>query len=119
MKHTAWICALALPLLAGCGSRGLLNRLPPVEDPLNAATVTIYREPALAGSPVTMTFLLDGRRVYGLGMGDRQTFKLDPKAYSFGFRLGLNECRRVVWLEPNQEYLFRLAPLCEIRGRYE
>ena len=110
----AVIPALAVSLLCGCAKTGSINKPPGSSQAPDSARITVYRESALVGSTVVMTFTVNGREVYGLGEGGRYSFSLAPGDYGFGYFLGLNECRRLVHIEPDKDYLFKLAPNCVI-----
>jgi hypothetical protein len=113
-KACLLVCLFAL---SGCGFKvGLINE-PRVSGSFGApANVTVYREGSIMGFPVPMTFLIDGREIYGLWGGEEYSFQLDPGEYVFGYFLGLNECRRWGLIEPGRTYRIRLAPVCVIES---
>lgn len=105
--------SLALSLLAGCATKtGPIGEPPGSGNSPDSARITVYRESAFIGAPVTMVFLVDGAEVYGLRQKDRYSFQLAPGEHVFGYYLGLNECRQAVNIQAKGDYTFKLAPGC-------
>lgn len=103
---------MTIALMAGCATGGLSGNLPIVTDPSEAANITIYRDGALAGWFATMPVELDGEEIYRVGRNEAFSFTVDPGQYLLIYRLGFNECRKVIWAEPRQNQRIRLSPTC-------
>jgi len=109
---------LTMPVLAaltvtGCAF-GPQDPLPCLDSTDAAATVTVERAWSVVGAPATMFLTLGNRRIYGLPMGERYSFQLDPEMYRIGYDLGFNACRQRVILEPGHRYFVRMSPGCNI-----
>ncbi len=102
----------ALALMAGCTTGGLSGNLPIVTNPSEAANITIYRDGSLAGWFATMVVRLDDREIYRVGRNEAFSFAVDPGQYLLMYRLGFNECRKVIWAEPRRNVRIRLSPTC-------
>lgn len=103
---------MTMALMAGCATGGLSGNLPIVTNPSEAANITIYRDGALAGWFATMRVELDGEEIYRVGRNEAFSFTVDPGQYLLIYRLGFNECRKVIWAEPRQNQRIRLSPTC-------
>ena len=116
VRPLQWIVRLAVAaalvgLLAGCAG-GLIGPLPVVTNPKDAATVTVFRDGSLVGIVGPIILRIDDRKTYKIWRNQRFIFRLDPGDYVFYYTIGFNECRRIAFIEPHKNYLFRLAPNC-------
>jgi hypothetical protein len=102
----------AIALMAGCTTGGLSGNLPMVTNPSEAANITIYRDGATAGWFATMRVDLEGQEIYRVARNEAFSFSLDPGQYLLVYRLGFNECRKVLWVEPRENQRIRLSPTC-------
>jgi len=107
------LAVLAVIVVAGC-STGLRKPPPCISQPAEAVSVTVQRDRSVVGAPATMFFVLGGERIYGLLLGQRYSFRIDPGEYTIGYDLGFNACRQRVFLDPHQSYLIDMAPGCNI-----
>ena len=109
------IAIALLPLFLACACATKVGQLNPPPQPSTASPskITVYREPSVVGSPVTMVFNIDDVETYGLKSGQSYSFRLDPGEYVFSFFLGLNECRQVLWFKKGKDYRIKLAPTCD------
>jgi outer membrane protein OmpA-like peptidoglycan-associated protein len=104
-------------VIGGCGFKsGYINDPPPPTATAAPVDVTVYRDRSVIGSPVPMTFLIDGREIYGLWIGQSHTFRLEPGDYAFGYYLALNTCRHLVTIAPGAHNRIKLAPNCVIEN---
>ncbi len=111
---TIAIALLPLILASACATKvGQLNP-PPKASAASPSKITVYRDPSVVGSPITMIFYIDDVNIYGLKQKQSYSFKLDPGEYVFGFFLGLNECRQTVWFKQGKDYRVKLSPTCDI-----
>ena len=109
---TIAIALLPLILASACATQvGQLNP-PPQTSTARPSKITVYRDESIVGSPVTMVFYIDDVKTYGLKSGQSYSFRLDPGEYVFGFFLGLNECRQVLWFKQGKDYRIKLSPTC-------
>ena len=115
MKRTGLLaCAI---LLGGCGFKLRPVNEPPAPRVASVPSqITVYREEDIAGFMIPMTFLIDSVEIYGLWGAEQFGFSLSPGDYVFGYYLGLNDCRRLVAIEPGRDYLVTLAPNCVIKA---
>lgn len=104
------LAALLALLLAGCG--GLIGPLPRVTKPKEASTVSVFRDFALPGLLGPIVLRIDGCKTFRLWGNQEFFFQLDPGEYFFEYSIGFNECRRVAFIQPRQNYRFRLTPNC-------
>lgn len=110
---TGALCAApAILLLAGCAG-GLIGPLPPLNRPTEAATVSVFRELALAGIIGPITLSIDSCPTFRVWSNQEYSFQLDPGQYLIDYNIGFNECRRVAYIEPRRSYRFRLTPNCD------
>jgi outer membrane protein OmpA-like peptidoglycan-associated protein len=104
-------------VLGGCGFKtGYINDPPMPMGRAAPVDVTVYRAKSVIGSPVPMTFLIDGVEIYGLWIGQSKTFRLEPGEYGFGYWLALNTCRRLIEIKPGLHNRVKLAPNCVIEN---
>jgi hypothetical protein len=75
---------VALSLLTGCVSQGLIGPLPTVSDKDNAAEIIVIRESRVLGSMQTLPVTLDGVRIYGLGSGEHAVMAVNPGDHIVG-----------------------------------
>jgi hypothetical protein len=99
-------------LLLGCAG-GLIGYLPVVTQPRQASDVTVFRDGSLPGFIGPITLRIDDRKILRVWRNEQFSFQLDPGEYLFYYTIGLNECRRVAYIQPNRTYRFRLAPNCD------
>ena len=109
---TISIALLPLILAVACATKVGQLSPPPKPSSANPSKITVYRDSDIVGSPVTMVFNIDGVETYGLKQGQSYSFRLDPGEYVFGFFLGLNECRQVLWFKQGKDYRIKLSPTC-------
>ena len=110
-----WLTTAALlvaTLLGGCATGGPVGPAPVVKDPLQASNVTVYRGGTWVGLFSPIRLRINGRDVYNIKRNQQFSFQLDPGLQLFEFSIGLNECRRVVFIEPRRSYRIRLVPNC-------
>ena len=107
------VAAILLTVLAGgCATGGPTGPLPVVTDPLQASNVTVYRGGSWVGLFSPIRLQIDGQNVFNIHRNQQYSFQLDPGLHLFEFYIGLNECRRVVFIEPGRSYRIRLVPNC-------
>lgn len=105
--------AILLTVLAGgCATGGPTGPLPVVTDPLQASNVTVYRSGSWVGLFSPIRLQIDGQNVFNIHRNQQYSFQLDSGLHLFEFYIGLNECRRVVFIEPGRSYRIRLVPNC-------
>ncbi len=105
--------AILLTVLAGgCATGGPTGPLPVVTDPLQASNVTVYRGGSWVGLFSPIRLQIDGQNVFNIHRNQQYSFQLDSGLHLFEFYIGLNECRRVVFVEPGRSYRIRLVPNC-------
>ena len=105
--------AMLLTVLAGgCATGGPTGPLPVVTDPLQASNVTVYRGGSWVGLFSPIRLQIDGQDAFNIHRNQQYSFQLDPGLHLFEFYIGLNECRRVVFIEPARSYRIRLVPNC-------
>jgi hypothetical protein len=103
---------LASLLLGGCAASGPIGPLPEVREPTEAANVTVFRGGSLVGLFSPIRLQINGQRVFNVYRNQQYSFQLDPGLQLFEFTIGLNECRRVIYIEPRRAYRIRLVPNC-------
>lgn len=99
-------------LMAGCATGGLSGNLPIVTNPSEAANITLYRDGSMAGWFATTVVRFDGQEIYRVGRNEAFSFSVDPGQYMLMYRLGFNECRKVLWVEPRRNLRIGLSPTC-------
>ena len=113
----AYVGAFASVFLFGCSSSGgLVSEPPAAKGPETPAMVTVQRDTEWFDGLLDMVFTLDGVDTYRLKQGESFGFELDPRTYTFGYRLGLNKCTQPVFIHAGTSYLFRLASHCVIES---
>jgi hypothetical protein len=111
--HLTVAFALVLTaLLAGCATGGPIGPLPMVKDPLEASNVTVYRGGSLVGLFSPIRLQINGQNAFNIHRNQQYSFQLDTGLHLFEFFIGLNECRRVIFVEPRRSYRIRLVPNC-------
>jgi hypothetical protein len=111
--HLTVAFALVLTaLLAGCATGGPIGPLPMVKDPLEASNVTVYRGSSLVGLFSPIRLQINGQNAFNIHRNQQYSFQLDTGLHLFEFFIGLNECRRVIYVEPRRSYRIRLVPNC-------
>jgi hypothetical protein len=103
----AWLALL----LAGCAG-GLIGPLPQVTKPKEASTVTVFRDFSVPGFVGPIVLRIEGCETFRLWVNQEFSFQLDPGQHLFEYTIGFNECRRVVYIQPRQNYRYRLTPNC-------
>ncbi|MBK1645802.1 hypothetical protein CKO25_14295 [Thiocapsa imhoffii] len=103
-----------LGVAVGCTTGGLSGTLPAVTNPSEAANITLYRDGTLPGWFTTIVVDLNDREIYRVGRNEAFSFAVDPGQYLLVYRIGFNECRKVVWVEPRENVRVRLSPICSV-----
>lgn len=112
-NHLLVTVALVLSaLIGGCATGGPSGPLPMVQDPLEASNVTVYRGGSLVGLFSPIRLQINGQNAFRIHRNQQYSFQLDPGLHLFEFYIGLNECRRVIFIEPRRSYRIRLVPNC-------
>lgn len=112
-NHLVVVAALLVSVLAGgCATGGPTGPLPVVRDPMTASNVTVYRGGSLVGLFSPIRLQVNGQNVFNIHRNQQYSFRLDSGLHLFQFYIGLNECRRVVFIEPSRSYRIRLVPNC-------
>jgi hypothetical protein len=79
-----------------------------------ASNLTVYRARASRDGLFGMVVFVNNVPVKDLAEGQQHSFSLEPGTYVLGYILGLSECEETVKIAPRRNYLFRLAPGCDI-----
>jgi hypothetical protein len=108
---------LASVLLGGCATGGPIGPLPVVRDPLEASNVTVYRGGGVVGLFSPIRLRINGQPAFNIYRNRQYSFQLDPGLQLFEFSIGLNECRRVLYIEPRQSYRIRFVPNCVMEAQ--
>jgi hypothetical protein len=108
---------LASVLLGGCASGGPIGPLPVVRDPLEASNVTVYRGGDWVGLFSPIRLRINGQPAFNIHRNQQYSFQLDPGLQLFEFSIGLNECRRVLYIEPRHSYRVRFVPNCVMEAQ--
>jgi hypothetical protein len=120
-RHRSRIAAaiLAPALLGGCATGGPTGPAPTVTDPLEASNVTVYRGGSWVGLFGPIRLRINGQDAFNIQRNERYSFQIDPGLQLFEFTIGLNECRRVLFIEPRRNYRIRLVPNCVMDAQVE
>ena len=97
-----FLIALAL-LIAGCATRGLVGKLPSVEQN-QYAEVMIIRADSLRGAS-TVTVSVDGNPLFGITKGDHTVFKMPAGDHSVGID-GSSVYDTARTFEPGKKYYY-------------
>lgn len=81
-------------------------------DPLEASNVTVYRSGSWVGLFSPIRLRINGQDAFNIMRNQQYSFQLDPGLQLFEFSIGLNECRRVIFIESGRSYRIRLVPNC-------
>lgn len=105
--------ALLLSVLTGgCATGGAIGPAPTVSDPATASEVTVFRGGSLVGLFGPIRLRINGRDAFNIYRNQQYSLRLDSGLHLLEFSIGLNECRRVVFIEPGRHYRIRLVPNC-------
>lgn len=110
--HFVVAAILLLAVAGGCATGGPTGPLPVVTDPLEASNITVYRGGSLVGLFSPIRLQIDGQNAFNIHRNQQYSFQLDSGLHLFEFFIGLNECRRVIFVEPRRSYRIRLVPNC-------
>lgn len=114
---TRFVAVIALLLsvwIGGCATGGPIGSMPPLRDPASASDVTVYRGGSLVGLFSPIRLRINGRDAFNIYRNKQYSFRLDSGLQLLEFSIGLNECRRVVFVEPARRYRIRLVPNCVV-----
>lgn len=113
------VATVLITLLGGCATSGPAGPLPEVTNPLEASNVTVYRGGSLVGLFSPIRLQINGQDVFNIQRNQAYSFQLDSGLQLFEFSIGLNECRRVIFIEPRRSYRIRLVPNCNMIARVD
>jgi hypothetical protein len=103
-RRTRSIGISAICLLFAC-AKGSIQRLPPVPDPSQAATVTVLRGKGFVAAAVATDIKVDGWTIATLGPGQFLTFALPAGNHS----VGVVTSTAAFPFEVGKQYFFRVA----------
>ena len=111
---------VALALIAGCSTNGVIINPPPIPDSSqDSVKVRIHRNVADGEVLDDVTFTINEEAVYQFGDTSDFTFVTDPGEYLFGYRQGGKHCSTDVQIDAGGAYVFSLKPGCIIEMEKE
>jgi hypothetical protein len=109
------ISYLALTLIAGCASNGVIINQPPMPNTRqDSVNVRIHRDVDVKEILNDVTFTMNNEPIYQFGDTSDFSFVTVPGEYLFGYRNGGQDCSIDVQIDAGGSYVFSLKPKCLI-----
>lgn len=101
---------ISLCALAGC-SHGLIGTLPQIDDPDNAAEITVVRISSLSGKMASFKIWLDGAELIAIRNGEYTKFQIGEGKHTIGVAApNYNPQVIRIYCDPKEQYFFIVSP---------